>query len=720
MNKYIQPFATSLHMGKFRFWMLFLTLILSGSAWGGDCLPGDHHDVDFGSDFGCAPALNLECTYAIKYDPAGTTVSEEQIGFKNEPSPAGLTWAYSHISGTCGSPNLCTPASPECLGVSIDVNATGGPVLLSGTVTGNPGDNGCFQLTATSSGIPCSRKYKLHITSDGGGWGDPHITTVDGVHYDFQSAGEFIALRGDGLEIQTRQTAISKQGISPENAYTGIACCVSIYTAVAARVGPHRVTIQPNISGFPDPNGLQIRVDGVLRTLGPDGIDLSSCNCPSAEIQSSGRIVRSADDESIEIHYPNGTNLVVTPTWWNSQQKWYLNVNIYDTTATEGIMGRIAEGSWLPALSDGTTVGPKAEDLHERYVQLYERFADSWRVTDATSLFDYAPGTSTATFTMNSWPRENPSTCLIEGEPVVEPVDEAVAEEHCSEVMGENNRADCIFDVREMGHTGFADAYVRSEQIVPGATRTSLVQDKNQSKPGTTVTFTAKVKRAVSTIGKVTSGAVQFNLNGDNVGNPIAFDANGNAVWSTSSLPLGSHEVGAKFVPSGFDGEFRPSSGKVTHVVAMGGPDKWWASFHVGSSAPAGSFSDDYDPSYSALLDLEYEITPTYSFLGLLGYNHFEGMRAEVDDTYWINLSANVKYYIYRFADFGKVWVNAGVGAYQPESGSTRAGANFGVGLGGDINPQWRWELGMNYHHVFVSEDDIQFAAPQVGVIYKF
>ena len=40
--------------------------------------------------------------------------------------------------------------------------------------------------------------------------GDPHITTIGGIHYDFQSAGEFVALRdGNGMEIQTRQTPIA-------------------------------------------------------------------------------------------------------------------------------------------------------------------------------------------------------------------------------------------------------------------------------------------------------------------------------------------------------------------------------------------------------------------------------------------------------------------------------------------------------------------------------
>ena len=36
-------------------------------------------------------------------------------------------------------------------------------------------------------------------------------------------------------------------------------------------------------------------------------------------------------------------------------------------------------------------------NLHDRYVTLYDKFGAAWRVTNSNSLFDYAPGTSTAT-----------------------------------------------------------------------------------------------------------------------------------------------------------------------------------------------------------------------------------------------------------------------------------------------------------------------------------
>ncbi|NOU09719.1 MAG: hypothetical protein HOO98_06840, partial [Nitrospira sp.] len=75
--------------------------------------------------------------------------------------------------------------------------------------------------------------------------GDPHITTTNGVHYDFQAAGEFVALRDpNGLEIQTRQTPVPTSHTITDP-YSELPVCVSVNTAVAARVGGHRVSYQP-------------------------------------------------------------------------------------------------------------------------------------------------------------------------------------------------------------------------------------------------------------------------------------------------------------------------------------------------------------------------------------------------------------------------------------------------------------------------------------------
>lgn len=292
--------------------------------------------------------------------------------------------------------------------------------------------------------------------------GDPHIKTIDGVHYDFQSAGEFVLLRGENLEIQTRQTAVETDSPLGPNTHTGLSSCVSVNSAVAVRVGTHRITYQPNLNGEPDPSGLQLRVDGKLMKMSAQGIPLAT----------GGRIIQSTAPGGIQIEAPGGTVVVITPGWWNHYQLWYMNVDARHVRATQGVMGAIAPGNWLPALPDGSLMGARPRDLHQRYLDLYEKFADAWRVGDTTTLFDYAPGTSTRTFTIDSWPAEAPQSCALPRQPGVtltKPPVKAlaleVAEQHCSAIVAEDRRANCVQDVRVTGEPGFAKTYLLTEKI---------------------------------------------------------------------------------------------------------------------------------------------------------------------------------------------------------------------------------------------------------------
>jgi hypothetical protein len=299
----------------------------------------------------------------------------------------------------------------------------------------------------------------LRATAEGGGWGDPHLTTMNGVHYDFQSAGEFIALREDGFEVQTRQTAVPSAAVPVHDAYTDLRSCVSIFTAVAARIGSNRVTLQPDARIDPKRKArqLQLRVNGQPVTLTASGINLlARAGRRGSRIE--GRIVRTAADK-IEITDARGTQLVVTQAFWDSQQLWYLNVNVYQATASQGTMGAIAKDSWLPALPDGSSLGAKPASAQQRYDDLYEKFADAWRVTSANSLFDYAAGTNTDTFTLDEWPRFDPQSCDIRGQAAARPATEDVAQRACRGIADKTLRADCVFDVMVTGHTGFAASY---------------------------------------------------------------------------------------------------------------------------------------------------------------------------------------------------------------------------------------------------------------------
>src|SRR5205809_7553963 len=116
----------------------------------------------------------------------------------------------------------------------------------------------------------------------------------------------------------------------------------------------------------------------MVATLGPQGLDLSG----------GGRIVRSGAGSGIEIEFPNGTELVITPGYWNSQNVWYLNVDVYHSPAMEGVMGAILPGNWLPLLPNGASLGPRPAAVADRYSALYKTFAEAWRVKPDRSLLD--------------------------------------------------------------------------------------------------------------------------------------------------------------------------------------------------------------------------------------------------------------------------------------------------------------------------------------------
>ena len=438
---------------------------------------------------------------------------------------AGTSMASPHVAGVAALYlQTHTAASPATVWAAIhnadDVSTTAGWPGVIGPGAGSPNE-------------------LLHWGSvnDGHDDGDPHLATVDGVHYDFQKAAEVVLLRdGNGLEIQTRQTPVATAS-AITNGYTGLTSCVSLNTAVAARVGSHRISYEPNLSGIPDPSGLQLRIDGVLTTLGASGLNLG----PGAHIAS-------YVTGGIAVDFPDGTTLIVTPNWWPSQSRWYLNVSVFHSQASEGILGALAPGSWLPALPGGGSMGPMPAGLHQRYVDLNVTFGSAWQVTSATSLFDYAPGTSTSTFTIPSWPPENPPCVIPQNpDPPVDPLDPRTAQQLCRVVTDRIRNQNCVDDVMVTGEPGLADIHRASEVVVTGSTRTLLDDARIQTAPRDNATFTATVVRNSSTQGAVPAGTVQFAIDGKAAGAPIKLDPGGQAVWRTAGLEPGDHEITASF-----------------------------------------------------------------------------------------------------------------------------------------------------------------------------
>lgn len=278
--------------------------------------------------------------------------------------------------------------------------------------------------------------------------GDPHISTMDGTHYDFQGAGEFVLLKNNaGFEVQSRMTPVSTVGPLPPDPHTGISACPSINTAAAVKTPRHRLSYQPGNGRSPR---MRLRIDGRPVVVRSGGMTLNDGT----------RITLNGTSAELRITLRNGWGVRIVPTWWNATGLWYLDYDFTPATKAAGVAGPIAGDSWLPALADGSSVGSMPAPLPDRYKVLYEKFADSWRVNATTSLFDYQAGTSTATYTNPAWPGRD-GRCRIPNTAPLPQISEAQATKICGDVHVPSFKKSCIADVMATGDRIFADGYVK-------------------------------------------------------------------------------------------------------------------------------------------------------------------------------------------------------------------------------------------------------------------
>lgn len=237
--------------------------------------------------------------------------------------------------------------------------------------------------------------------------GDPHIETYDGQNYSFQTVGEYVLSRSplNGFEIQSRQSRFNE--------------LMSLNSAVAMNVRGDRVCYYAQARDIPDGiHGTPIRVNG--EPVNWQLEDLALAN---------GGIVKfDQRNNSIQVLWPTGEQVVVTQ--FTNQSQHYLNivplVYPHEDGHYEGLMGNAngdpdddlkrSNGTQfqspqlfysLESLTGKKGVSKSSKEAEKEYQEKLARdFGNTWRVTPATSLFDYAPGKSTVNFTDYFFPRK--------------------------------------------------------------------------------------------------------------------------------------------------------------------------------------------------------------------------------------------------------------------------------------------------------------------------
>src|SRR5690606_26482863 len=175
--------------------------------------------------------------------------------------------------------------------------------------------------------------------------GDPHLATHDGLRFDLQAAGEFVAVAVDGLS--RLQLRFEPLGASRQ---------ISVTTAVAMRVGTARVSLRPDVGLY---------VDGAPVVLPSSG------TAGALALAGGGKIQRHGFDYLID--GPDGARV------WVQVQERSLDV-FFDAPAatrdrTRGLFGVFNQerGDDLTTRDGEVLPAPAFEPLHRR-------FAESWRV----------------------------------------------------------------------------------------------------------------------------------------------------------------------------------------------------------------------------------------------------------------------------------------------------------------------------------------------------
>jgi hypothetical protein len=253
--------------------------------------------------------------------------------------------------------------------------------------------------------------------------GDTHLTTVNGLHYDFQASGDFVlAETGPGFIVQNRQAtgaptwpnAAVNKAVATKMGRTNVAICVA----------PTRLMIDGRSSTI---------ADGTSRAL-PDGITLSR----------SGNVYFIQNDNGDSVRAQLNHNAQPPNDW--------IDVSVglgssSETPKVRGLLGNPNGNVNEIALADGVVLKEPVS-----FEVLYQRYGASWRVPSGQSLLckdqKINPGIPAKPFYANDLNRDQSER----------------AREICTKAGVKERSAleDCMLDVTVLGTVSAANVFVHA------------------------------------------------------------------------------------------------------------------------------------------------------------------------------------------------------------------------------------------------------------------
>lgn len=229
----------------------------------------------------------------------------------------------------------------------------------------------------------------------GRSYGDPHLNSFDNASYSFQTVGEFVLSKSKIIpfEVQARQMPQDQS--------------FSLNNAVAMNVGGDRLSFYADEK--PDNQKQAFRLNG-------EGTQLLG----RTYFLPKGGTIR-LEGRNYIVSWPTGESVIIDNRASGTMTFVNITVQVFkcDQNQYEGLLGNL-NGNHLDDFngrdinrqtpiftsSYGNLGFQQASVIAEKeYLNFLARdFADDWRVTDQTTLFDYTIGESTASFTDRTFP----------------------------------------------------------------------------------------------------------------------------------------------------------------------------------------------------------------------------------------------------------------------------------------------------------------------------